>query len=129
MCLRQKNSKLLLVARPVEQKNREGRECIVASWVPAPDVQCIGCLRPHGELCQLRTQCARGTASEFLRHSHDFTVIKGYHQTTPAFLGYGYLDLAAPWHEGNNPQRAARKRVWQGKGRSVRIDLGGGGNK
>src|SRR3546814_18138444 len=98
MCLRQKNSKLLLVARPVEQKNREGRECIVASWVPAPDVQCIGCLRPHGELCQLRTQCARGTASEFLRHSHDFTVLKGY-----------------PQH---------RKSVVQGKSVSVRVDIG-----
>src|SRR3546814_16590595 len=115
MCLRQKNSKLLLVARPVEQKNREGRECIVASWVPAPDVQCIGCLRPHGELCQLRTQCARGAASEFLRPSHDFTVIKGYHQTTPAFLGYGYMDLAAHWDAGNKPPRARSEERRGGK--------------
>src|SRR3546814_3315575 len=104
MCLRQQNSKLLLVARTVEQKNREGRECIVASWVPEPDVQCIGCLRPHGELCQLRTQCALGTATEFLRHSNAFTVIKGYHQTTPAFLGFRYMALAAHWDEGNNTQ-------------------------
>src|SRR3546814_17285440 len=99
MCLRQKNSKLLLVARTVEQKNREGRECIVASWVPAPDVQCIGYLRPHGELCQMRTQSHRVTASEFIRHSHDFTVIKGYHQTTPGFHGYDNMELATNWDE------------------------------
>ena len=74
--------------------------------IPTPGVQCISCLRSNGELRELRTQCTSRVAPELLRHGHDFTVIKRYHQATPAFLGYRHMDLATYRIERNNPERA-----------------------